>query len=148
MKNQVQNPFKISVDRNKKAYAKGEILINAPAEEVFKKIADINNWPQWQDSVKKVRLNGPLTEDSSFKWKANGMAIHSKLHTLKPCSAIGWTGNMWWIRAIHNWSFYSENGQCRVIVEESMSGFLSGWLKRTLESGIVQNLAELKAALA
>lgn len=139
--------FKIPTMRNKKAYAKAEMLINAPVEEVFQKVADIEQWPQWQLAVKSARISGPLKRGTTFRWQANGMIIKSKLHTMVPSSAIGWTGKVWWIKAVHNWSFSSENGKCRVVVEESMSGFMAGFLKTTIQLGVQQNLRELQTAV-
>ena len=51
---------------------------------------------------------------------------------------------MWWIRVIHNWNLTSENKQTKVIVKESLKGFLSVGMLNSLKAGMKKNLAELK----
>lgn len=134
----------IQANKNARAYAKAETTIDATASKVYNTIADINRWPEWQSAVSSAKLEGKLEEGVTFNWKANGMKIKSKLHTVKKDSAIGWTGKMFWIKAIHNWRFTEENGTTKVIVEESMSGFGSSMMRKTLRKGMELNLIELK----
>ncbi len=136
----------MEVDRSAKAYAKDEIIINAPGKRIYTILADINNWPGWQHTIKSAHLNGEPSEGAEFQWNAGGLRIVSKLHTVKPYSEFGWTGRMWWIRAIHNWTIREKNGGCVVTVEESLKGFLSGLMKKTLVQGMRKSLEELKAA--
>jgi len=137
----------IDVDRSATAYAKAEITILATAEKVFAVLSNINDWSSWQHSVSQSTLEGELAEGTTFRWKAGGLPIHSKLHTVNPPKEIGWTGRIWWITAVHNWTLQEQNGQTTVTVEESMGGFLSGLMKKTLETGMRDNLQELKAAV-
>ncbi|MCF8371363.1 MAG: SRPBCC family protein [Bacteroidales bacterium] len=136
--------MKVAVNKDAKAYAKAEILINAPVEKVYEIISDIPAWVQWQSAVSKAKVNGNLKEGVEFTWKANGMKIKSKIHTLVENSAIGWTGTMIWIKAVHNWSFSEEGGKTIVVVEENLSGFGSGLMKKSLKEGMLKNLNELK----
>ena len=139
--------MKIQVNKSATSYAKEEILINASAVSVFKLISEINNWKLWQTNVEKVSIAGEPKEGTSFKWKTRGLSIVSKLHTLAPFTEIGWTGRTWWITAIHNWYFEEEEkGKCKVTVEESLNGFLSGLMNKSLRQGMIKNLKELKLA--
>lgn len=132
------------VNTKAKAYGKYEIVINAPAENVYKALADIKNWPNWQGNVKSVSIDGEVVEGMEFTWKAKGVNIKSTLHTAQPYSAFGWTGRTWWITAIHNWTFTEHNGQTTVSAEESLTGFLAGWGNKTMQSDMQQSLGELK----
>ena len=136
--------MKIEADSSAKAYAKEQIDIKASAEKVYAILSDINNWPLWQSSVKKATINGTVEEDKEFKWKAGGMKINSKLHTVKSPSQLGWTGRIGWITAVHNWTITESNGESIVVVEESLKGFLSGTMKKSLREGMSRNLEELK----
>ena len=139
--------MKMEADRSAKAYSKQEIIIDAAVVRVFKLIADINNWTHWQSSVKKVAITGELEEGKTFKWKANGVSMVSRLHTLSPFTEIGWTGKAWWVKAIHNWYLQQEeDGKCRVTVEESLTGFLTVLMKKSLRERMTKNLKELKLA--
>lgn len=135
----------IEVDRIAPCFAKGEIVVDAPLAHVFNIIADINSWPQWQDDVSSAHIEGNPEPGKTFKWKANGMVINSRLHTVYPYSEIGWTGQIWWIKAIHNWYLSSEGNGTRIVVRESMRGLGASFLRKTIEEGIAKSLQELKA---
>lgn len=134
----------IEVNRNASAYHKEEIVINAPVEKVYKMLANINQWPTWQSNVASANMEGEAQQGKEFRWKAGGANIRSKLHTVNPYSEFGWTGRILWITAIHNWTFTEKDSTTTVVVEESMSGFLSGLMKSTLKDGMVKSLEELK----
>lgn len=134
----------IEVNKNAKAYGKEEILIHAPLNRVYRLVSDINNWAEWQSDVAEALIHGKFSENTEFTWKANGMKIHSKLHTIQQNAKIGWTGKMFWIKAVHNWWFTAKGESTLVEVEESLSGFGSSLMKKTLNEGISKNLLELK----
>jgi hypothetical protein len=137
----------IEANRSAKAYSKEIIKIEAPVVVVFKLISEINNWSSWQTSVTTANIEGEPLPGKSFRWKTGGIKIVSTLHTMEPFTEIGWTGKFWWITATHNWYFRDEkNGNCLVTVEESLHGFLSGLMKRSLREGMIKNLHELKIA--
>ncbi len=134
----------IEVNRNAKAYHKEEIVINASAEKVYQVLADINNWPAWQSGVASANMEGEAEPGKEFRWKAGGSKISSKLHTVNPHTEFGWTGRALWIKAVHNWTFTEKEGATTVVVEESMSGFLSGLMKKTLKESLPKSLKDLK----
>jgi len=134
----------IDVDSSAGCFSKEEIIINSPVENVFKILSDINNWPAWQSDVTKDKLNGPIEPGVTFKWKAGGLKINSELHTVNPYSEIGWTGRIWWIKAVHNWSLSNDANGTKVIVEESLKGFGSSIMQKSLIEGMRKNLLELK----
>lgn len=134
----------IPVDLTSACFAQEEIFIDAPIEIVFETIADINHWPAWQYAVSNASINGITTVGKNFTWKANGLTIHSKLHTVTPFTKIGWTGKMLWIKAIHNWHLIPEGNGTRVDVKESLHGLGSSLMKKTLKEGMRRNLEELK----
>jgi Polyketide cyclase / dehydrase and lipid transport len=142
----VSLPMNIEVSKSAKCYSKESIRIDASTVIVFNLIADINNWKQWQSKVKKATLVGEPEVGKNFKWTSGGLPISSRFHTILPFAEIGWTGRIWWIHAIHNWTLRDDNGSCYVTVEESLSGFLTGFLKNSLHKGIVHSLSELKTA--
>ncbi len=135
----------ITADSTSRCYATAEIIIKAPKSIVFELLAQINDWPEWQNSVSKASIDGAAEEGKKFKWKAGGLNIKSKLHTVHPDSEIGWTGKIWWIKAVHNWYITEENGQTKVVVKEALKGLGSSMMKKSLQEGMMQNLAELKA---
>jgi len=134
----------IEVDSSARCFSKEEIMISSPIENVFKILSDINNWAAWQSSVAKAQIVGPMGPGVKFKWKAGGLKINSKLHTVNPNSEIGWTGRIWWIKAVHNWTLTNYNNETKVIVKESLKGLGSSMMQKSLNEGMKRNLLELK----
>ncbi len=95
-------------------------------------------------------MKGELKPNTSFDWRAGGTRIRSKLHTVEPYSDFGWTGKVYSIYAIHNWTLKESNGATEVIVSESFEGFLATLFKKslhkTLEKEMMASLADLKKA--
>ena len=134
----------IETDSTATCYSSAEITIMASKKEVFEILADINHWPDWQSAVSKAAIDGSPEAGKKFNWKAGGLNIKSKLHTVNTNSEIGWTGSIWWIKAVHNWYLTEEKGQTKVTVKESLKGFGSLGMKKSLQRGMQKNLAELK----
>ena len=134
----------IEVDSSAKCFSKEEIIINSTVGKVFNILSDINNWPAWQSSVTKAQINGSTEVGVKFKWKAGGLNINSQLHTVNANSEIGWTGKIWWIKAVHNWYLSNENNKTKVIVKESLKGLGSSLMQKSLIEGMRKNLVELK----
>lgn len=140
--------FNIPVNQEAPVVASASIEIVAPVEAVWKTLTDIENWPQWQEAVTEATLNGEMTAGAEFVWKAGGLTFHSRLHTIIPFQAVGWTGKTMGVSAIHNWRLTHQNGVTTVAVSENLSGLLP-WLMRKkfrkdLQAGMSKNLAELK----
>jgi len=132
------------VNKNVRAYAKADIHVNGSIENVYQTLADISQWPVWQSEVTKAEMTGAPEVGHTFHWKANGMNVTSRFHTVEKNSKLGWTGKMLWVKATHNWWFQEEESGTRVVVEEALTGFGAGLLKKTLENGMNQSLEELK----
>ncbi|MEO7044471.1 MAG: SRPBCC family protein [Ferruginibacter sp.] len=136
------------VNNNAPVFATKTILINAKPEKIWAKLTNINAWNTWLTTVSQSKLNGPLQPNTTFDFKAGGIKIHSKLHTVEPCSNFGWTGKVYGISAIHNWTFKNVNGATEVTVGESMKGFLAILFKKSfnksLEKDMIKSLDLLK----
>ncbi|MGD9931614.1 MAG: SRPBCC family protein [Mangrovibacterium sp.] len=136
--------MKIETNKNAPAWHEEHLLIEAPAERVYATLADIRHWALWQSGVSKTKVHGKIAPGTSFDWKAGGFSIRSVIHTAAAPLEFGWTGNMLWLKAVHNWTFYPEGNQTRVVVNESLEGFLAGLMQKTLAKGMKKNLLELK----
>jgi uncharacterized protein YndB with AHSA1/START domain len=118
----------MNIDPTAPAVARREILIHAPVEKVWQIQADIENWSAWQSDIASAKLNGGLKTGATFRWKAQGLTITSRLHTVQPPHRLGWTGIALGMSAIHNWTFESRGDATLAVSEES----LSGWLTRLM----------------
>ena len=119
------------------------IKIEAPVKKVYSAVIEVNKWPNWRSGVKSVSIKGNPSEGKSFIWKS-GIKIKSKFHTIKENKEIGWTGNILWISAVHNWHFKSEGKSTVVTIKESLGGFLSSILEKGLKKMLEKDLKELK----
>ena len=140
----------MNIEINSKApvVSKKSITIFAPVSVVWEVLTGINNWPDWQKNVKEAKLNGPLKEGTTFRWKAGGISFLSELHTMKSDMEFGWTGRTMGTYAVHNWWLENKGGATKVTVEESLEGLLPfifrNYLKQNLREGMQTQLVELK----
>ncbi|MFA0962961.1 SRPBCC family protein [Roseivirga sp. BDSF3-8] len=138
----------IEVDAGAKAFAKAEVRIDATPEIVYDILSHIRKWPSWQEDVSRTKINNVQPEaGTEFSWKVNGMTIKSRLHTANYPAALGWTGEVWWYKAIHNWHMVPDgDGGTYLTVVESMSGFGASLMQGMLRKSVRKNAKELKRA--
>lgn len=138
----------MNINKNAPVFAHKEIIIEAPIENVWNTQTDIEGWPTWQPDITSATLDGELKAGTIFHWKAKGLGIISKLHTVEKNRQIGWTGISLGMSAIHNWKFESQGNVTRVITEESLSGWLARLMKlfdpHFLEKSLEASLKILK----
>ncbi len=135
----------VDVNSRAKAFATDSLEIKAPVERVFSLVYHLKEWPNWLDGVTEVNISEEPAEGMTFDWKADGYKIKSTIHTVRPNSEIGWTGKIWWIKAVHNWQFERlPDGNTRVAVSESFSGLGASLMKNTLVKTLKKDLQALK----
>lgn len=138
----------MDIDTNAPVFARKEILIHAPVEKVWQIQTDIENWSKWQPDITSTKLDGDLKAGTTFRWKAKGLNIASRLHTVEPNYRIGWTGVALGMYAIHNWTFEACGDDTLAVTEESLSGWLTRLMKffdpHFLEKSLDATLQKLK----
>lgn len=137
------------INQNAPVVARKGIWIDASPDQVWNVLSDINQWQVWNPDISFAEAPKFLIADQSFTWKSGGMKITSTIHTANPNRALGWTGKVMGVFAIHNWRLNDEKNGTRLVVEESMEGFLAGLMKKsfqkTLDKGMSRWLDFLKA---
>jgi uncharacterized protein YndB with AHSA1/START domain len=138
----------MNINTRATVFARKEILIHAPVEKVWRTQSDIENWSTWQPDINTAKLDGDLKAGTTFRWKAQGLSITSRLHTVDPNRRIGWTGTAPGMVAIHNWTFETHGPNTLAITEESLSGWLTRLMKffdpHFLEKSLEATLQRLK----
>lgn len=138
----------MNIDTNAPLYGCQEIFIAAPLEKVWKLQTDINRWHEWQPDVASVKLEGPVTPGTIFRWKGGGIGITSTLQQVEPMRRIGWTGVSLGMKAVHTWTFQPAANGTRVITEESITGWMARLLKlfdpKFMEKSLQKSLDTLK----
>jgi hypothetical protein len=64
-------------------FARKEIMIHASVKEIWQNQVDIEHWPDWQPDITTVKLDGELKAGTTFRWKAQGLNITSRLLTVE-----------------------------------------------------------------
>lgn len=125
-----------------------EIIINSKPDVVWQVLTGVEDWPSWNEKVTKTSVKEKLQVGSVFSWKSGGVNIHSKLHSYIDQQVMGWTGQTIGAKAVHNWHLIPTEKGTKVLVEESMDGWLVGLLKKSmnkkLEADMIFWLSQLK----
>lgn len=139
----------MDINRSAPATAEGETLIHADPTTVFTVISAIDDWPSWNPDVKSARLEGGVEPGTVFRWKSGPSSLTSTLQVVDPPREIAWTGKTMGIKAIHVFRFEETDGGTLARSEESWEGLIAsllrGYSRRTLDKGITNVLAHLKA---
>ncbi|MCB9915030.1 MAG: SRPBCC family protein [Planctomycetes bacterium] len=123
--------------------------VAAPPDVVWSTLADVASWPTWNGAVARAALDGALAVGATFRWKAGGLSIRSRLLEVARPGALSWCGRSLGLRAVHRTRFEPDAGGTLVTVEESFDGLLPRLLRgpsrRALERAVQDGLASLKA---
>lgn len=117
-----------------------EILIQAPAEVVWKTHTDINAWSQWQPGITTAKLAGPLAVGSVFQFKSAGLTITATIQVVEPNRQIGWTGQALGTQASHVWRLTPHPNGTLLTTDESMEGWLVSLLKFVMPKFLERSL--------
>jgi len=138
------------MDINPKApvLAESGIDVDADPETVWRVMATIDRWPDWNPDIKSVSLEGGVTKGTRFRWKSGPGTITSIVQSVKRGRLLAWTGKTMGIRAIHVWKLEPRNSGTRVTTRESWEGWnvriFRRPMQKTLEKAIASGLAHLK----
>ena len=126
------------MDINRKAPVqfKGEIEIAADPETVWKVLATIERWPDWNPDIKSVSLDGSVAKGTKFHWKAKSWKIVSVIQNVKRARLLAWTGRMMGIKAVHTWRLEPRGAGTLVVNEESWQGLVARLLRRSLQKAL------------
>jgi hypothetical protein len=139
------------MDINRKApvLSKGVVEIAADPEAVWKVLATIDRWPDWNPDIKSVSLEGCVAKGTRFRWKAGSWKIVSVIQNVKRDRLLAWTGRMIGIKAVHVWHLEPRGTGTLVVNEESWEGLLARLLRRSVQKALdkanASGLARLKA---
>lgn len=138
----------VSISDSAPAKASSSGFINAAPEVVWSVLVDLDRWPQWNDNVAQVIVEGPIAPATQFRWKSGGVAITSRLIEVTPVTRITWTGRVMGISAIHIWELESHLDGTRIKTEESFDGIipqiLPGLMRRMIQKTLDVFVQSLK----
>ena len=136
-----QDPATIPIDQEAPVVQMKEITINAEPDVIWDVLTNIEEWSNWNEKIKHPTINEEAGIGVSFTWKTNGSKIRSQIHTFDSNKTLGWTGKTFGAKAIHNWYLEPTNNGTKVIVKESMGGWLVRLFKRKVTNTIEEDMA-------
>ena len=105
-------------------FAHNEIVIRAPAEQIWQHLIAATAWPWWYSNAANVIVNDPselLAASVTFDWTTFGLQISSTVAEFAPPVRLGWYGNGEGLRAYHTWLLVPREDSTYVVMEESAS---------------------------
>ncbi|MGI4748064.1 MAG: SRPBCC family protein [Janthinobacterium lividum] len=117
------------VDDHAPVRATASIIIDAAPVDVWKVLADIRRWPEWEHDIQTTTVSRIPAIDVPFQWSTSGGTIHSRIMLFEPSRRIAWIGNLLIFHAVHVWVLHARpDGRTAVETHESMTGWPIGWL--------------------
>jgi uncharacterized protein YndB with AHSA1/START domain len=121
------------IDAHAPIVLRRETEIAATPEAVWAVLAEIDAWAAWSDDVASASLHGELAAGTTFRWKAGGSVIRSRLTRVAPPHAIAWSGRALGLRAIHAYRLEPHGSGTLVRTEESVGGGVARLFRGPLE---------------
>ncbi len=112
----------MDINRSAPVVYEESISIDANSESIWNILADFENWPNWNNEIQWVRLDGPIVEGAKFFWKAGPGKIQSQLKEIEKPTKIAWVGKTFGIHAIHVWELSEASGSTNLTTRESWDG--------------------------
>lgn len=116
--------------------AEKSIIVNAPAENIWRVMLEVAGWPQWFPALKGAGLvsGSALAKDSVlwFKLALVGPALPMRVRVIEsvPARRVAWQGGMLGVSGMHSFEFEPQgDNKTRVTSREVLSGPLAGLLK-------------------
>jgi hypothetical protein len=135
-----QNNLQMTINQNAPVVQTSEILIHAEPAVIWKFLTSINQWDQWNNRISTTQIEEEPAVGVNFSWKNNGTKINSKIHTYNSYETLGWTGNTWGVKAIHNWHLSTTESGTLVQVEESMEGLIINLFKNKINETLQDDM--------
>ena len=139
----------VHVDEHAPVMLHGEIEIAASPDVVWEVLSSIEHWPDWNHDVKSASLEGELQPGTSFRWRAGGSSLRSRLIQVAPTREIGWTGTSMGINVVHVYRLEGHDGKTLVQTDESVAGITTRLFRkpigRRMDAAIQDALRSLKA---
>ena len=130
-----------SINQKAPVVQKKQTIIHSSPEKIWEILTDIDNWSKWNSKIRQPHAQETIGIGSTFTWKINGSKIRSKIHFFSPHEVFGWTGKTLGASAIHNWYLEATENGTKVIVEESMEGWIIQLMKRKINQKLAEDMA-------
>jgi uncharacterized protein YndB with AHSA1/START domain len=121
-----------------------ETTTDVPAETLFRAIADVNRWNQWDAGLELTAIDGAPTEGATFVLKPKGgPKVRMSIEELRPPVRLTDVAHLALAKMRTTHEFLQAGGQTTVRVTVKVSGPLSFfWRKVVAEKQITEAAAQ------
>lgn len=98
------------------------IIINAEINGVWKILSSLESWPEWNEKIKSVSVDGELKTGTKFKWTLDGAKFSAEVQSMDAPNTLTWTGKSSWIKSVHVWQLVSDENQTIATLSTSLEG--------------------------
>jgi len=114
--------------------ARTTVMIAAPAERVWEAIADIENWPTWQEGIRSVSISQRPDIKVPFAFSSGLWREHAQIVAFEPKHRLAWVGRVRTAHTIHVFTLSpTVEGITSVELSESVSGWPVGWFTNSTD---------------
>src|SRR5262245_61167671 len=88
------------IDERAPITSSSQVVIAAPAEQVWALIINLPAWPTITPSIRDVQIESTLEVDAFVRFRLNNFPIRARLAVVQPNRELSWTGVSLWFSAI------------------------------------------------
>lgn len=130
--------------------AEASIMLKAPNAVIWRRVADIQNWQNWNAAIEEIKIRGSIIPGRKFEWVLDGEQHAGEIAAGDPGISFSIVSEGPWGNRILVWKVSSINKHATVILlKESIDGFWSEWIydKEEREKSLQLWLKNLKDSL-
>ena len=121
-----------------------EFTVDAPLQEAWDHLANVESWPSWAKHIKRVSLHplGPLMENSAGSFRlAGGARSTFRMEAFEPPRRWQWVGRFLTADVHYDHTFEQlDQGHTRLVWTVTADGFGQGSLGRVFGAIYARNL--------
>ncbi len=118
--NTLASQGKINEDANVKD--QHSIIINAPVDTVWSILSNMESWPQWNDKIKNVQVEGEVAPGTNFSWSFDGTKFNSQIQSANSKDTLAWTGKSGLSKSVYVWQLEDDENQTIATLGTSLQG--------------------------
>ena len=114
------------IDDKAPVKARGEIIISAPIEKVWKVLINLPEWPRFDPSFSNVTLESNVSVGARASFKLKGFPIRGVFAVVDVNRELTWVGKSLWTKAIDRHVIErAPDGSTLLFLEESFAGLFA-----------------------
>jgi len=110
------------INENANVKDRHSIIINAPIDKVWSILSDVKQWPEWNDKIKNVHIEGKVARGTDFGWTFDGRKSRSQIQSADAPTLLSWTGKSSMAKSVYVWQLEDDENQTIATLGTSIQG--------------------------